>query len=348
MVQKQVSISVLLLFLSLVAQANTITVGSQGYDYTSIQEAIDAASPGDVVEVYGKTYNENVNVNKKLTLLGIDIGEGIPTVNANGSSAITLSSDGITLKGFKAMNSEIGIQVNSSNNIIVGNHANLNNGIGISFYDSKDNVVVDNYANYNLHGISLFNSDHNIIKDNDGMYNDIYSIELWNSSNNLVVNNYAGYNKAGGIYLVESSNNLVANNDASYNKGPGIFIWQDSSNNFITGNDANYNVANGIYLFSSTNYNTLVDNRVSHNEGNGIYLSICGFNTLYKNVFVDNGVHNAYDEGGSNQWDNGAFGNFYSDIDCIDENEDDICDSPYDIPGGKSVDQYPLAAFEER
>lgn len=57
-----------------VAQADTITVCPSGCDYANIQAAIDAASAGDAIEVRSGTYYENVNVNKQLTLQGLDTG----------------------------------------------------------------------------------------------------------------------------------------------------------------------------------------------------------------------------------------------------------------------------------
>jgi len=67
----------------------------------SIQAAIDGASPGDVIEVQSGTYYENLNVDKRLTILGVDTGGGKPVVDASGKgSAVTLNEDGIRLEGF--------------------------------------------------------------------------------------------------------------------------------------------------------------------------------------------------------------------------------------------------------
>ncbi|NIA11877.1 MAG: hypothetical protein GWP10_19660 [Nitrospiraceae bacterium] len=41
-----------------------------GADFTSIQAAVDAASAGDTIEVRSGTYVENVDVDKRLTLVG--------------------------------------------------------------------------------------------------------------------------------------------------------------------------------------------------------------------------------------------------------------------------------------
>ncbi len=54
-------------------KSNIITVAPTGADFTSIQDAINAASTGEVVLVYPGTYNEQVTVNKSnISLVGQD------------------------------------------------------------------------------------------------------------------------------------------------------------------------------------------------------------------------------------------------------------------------------------
>ena len=64
------AIFALLAFVSVGCAANTYTVCLSGCDYTSIQEAVNAAQPGDIIEVQSGTYYENVVVNNSLTLKG--------------------------------------------------------------------------------------------------------------------------------------------------------------------------------------------------------------------------------------------------------------------------------------
>ncbi len=142
------------------ATTATFTVNAQGgADYTKIQDAIDNAYDGYTILVSGGTtstltYYENVNVNKRLILSGIDNGAGQPVVDAGGSgSAITLYADRIMLEGFKVVNSgylypDAGIRIISNNNTIAGNSINSSNGYGIYLYSSSNNVIYDNYFDY--------------------------------------------------------------------------------------------------------------------------------------------------------------------------------------------------------
>jgi pectin methylesterase-like acyl-CoA thioesterase len=41
-------------------------------DYPAIQEAVDAAQPGDTIRVRSGTYCENISINKTLSLIGMN------------------------------------------------------------------------------------------------------------------------------------------------------------------------------------------------------------------------------------------------------------------------------------
>lgn len=139
----------------------------------SIQVAIYSARAGDTVQVNGGTYYEHLNVNKQLTLIGLDM----PLLDATASgTAIVLSADGVFLRGFRTINSgrwpsdgaeEAGIKVISNNNIIEENNAS-NNSNGIFIIRGNNNTIAKNTARGNLgFGIKLTNSQDNTIFKNN-------------------------------------------------------------------------------------------------------------------------------------------------------------------------------------
>ena len=92
-------------------------------------------------------------------------------------------------------------------------------------------------------------------------------------------------------------------------------------------------------MYDSANTN-VIENTASDNE-QGIYLLLSSNSNIYHNNYITN-TQAAYDHNGANSWDNGAEGNYYSDYVGTDSDGDGIGDNPYPIPGGGSVDNFPL------
>ncbi len=264
------------------ATATTLTVDQRGGDYTKIQDAIDAASTGDIIEVKSGTYRENVNINKRLTLRGFDDGSGMPVVNSIDGNAITLSSGGSVLEGFIIARSNYGIYVISDNNVI-RNNALESLGGPLYISSSKNNTLSKNNVNDE---IVLSNSNNNILVENhekrifldnsngNEIRGNIGGIGLQNSGNNMLSGNLV----ADKILLTSSNNNTLISNNAS------IFLTQSSNNNNLIDNIANFNAGYenyGIYLLSSDN-NSLSGNIAMYNNI-GIYLDNSSYNTLRGN-----------------------------------------------------------------
>ena len=75
--------------------------------------------------------------------------------------------------------------------------------------------------------------------------------------------------------------------------------------------------------------------RMNSNTKLGIYLRHSSNNTTYHTNY------NTYDSC-TNQWDSGSAGNYYSDYNGTDPDGDGIGDTHHPIPGGDSIDRYPL------
>ena len=300
-------------FTAAVASADTITVCPSGCDYTTIQAAVNAASPGDTVFVYSGTYTENVNVNKRLTLQGE--GADVVTVTSiHGSGVFYVNVNWVNISGFRATGGYVGIYLNganhcnisennasnnihngialgnSSNCVLTNNIANSNNGdAGIGIGESSHNTLTGNTGNLNgIDGIYLSNSsDYNTLTDNTANSNDKDGINLWRSNNNMFTSNTANLNNDDGIDLDESSYNTFADNIANLNGDWGITMW-DSSHNTLTSNIANSN-GEGICVDESS-YNTLTSNIMGGNAYNfylGGYLYSHFNNTIDTTNSVD-------------------------------------------------------------
>lgn len=127
------AIIILTIFIALIAvigvraiqvlrQAATGAVIKVPGDYPTIQAAIDAAKPGDIIQVSAGLYNENLTLNKPVTLVGETFDQVNPVNNQSildggaGAAAITIPS-GLTqmpiVRGLVIQNGVDGIQASS-------------------------------------------------------------------------------------------------------------------------------------------------------------------------------------------------------------------------------------------
>ena len=220
-----------------VGAAAVITVDDSGSAmYTTIQAAIDDASPGDEIHVNSGTYCENVIVNKQLILQGADTGASLPVVDAMQiGSAITLNVDHCTVDGFVVTNNSLsniskfgsnaGIYIMSNGNIISNISSCENKDIGIYLRNSSNNNLFNNVIFNNNFGIVLQNSSDNFIIGNKVFNNTGFRS---NGSNNQPPSST-------GI-LITGSNNIMKNNNVSYNYiGIGVFN-RGSTEDYLTYN----------------------------------------------------------------------------------------------------------------
>jgi len=252
--------------------------------------------------------------------------------------------------------------------IVTGNtitNFNLNNGgdriSGIMlFYQTNNNTISGNTVKnsaYKCIGIFLYmeccynNIVGNTITGHKWGINLEHGSSYNNISENIITNNIED-----GIYLRASmwhngdlrNNVFLGNTITNNNRGIHLNSQMDDSiyDNTISENIITDNTY-GIYFDSGLYNGKVYDNTISRNNitnnDYGIQIKSSNDNKIYHNNFIGNNK-NAYDTG-TNNWDNGSFGNYWDDYKGIDILKPwGIGDTPYyirpHICGNK--DNYPL------
>jgi len=150
------------------------SVAPTGAEFSSIKDAIDWSIGGDTIRVESGTYTENLKLDKKLVLIGIDTGGGAPIIAPSKTgNVVEIHADGCTVQGFTIQNSATasGIQVNSNSNTIRQNTIR-NNAVGITLVSADKNSILNNVISDNnrvglvLESASVSQIDGNTIQDN--------------------------------------------------------------------------------------------------------------------------------------------------------------------------------------
>jgi parallel beta-helix repeat protein len=278
--KKIVGIFIVLLILSSITLSSTSSQTSHGTiiivddegdgDFTKIREAISYAQSGDTIYVYSGTYEELVDLNKPIILIGIS--EELENGSDFGKPLIfyqvRVFSDECTFSGFG---------ISSNNNFLIGIYSNMNI-ITNNHLDCRSNNVE--------YGILLENVDNNLINQNKITGNAQRGIYIFNSNQNRVCNNsLIGPGWPLSIQLCK--NTLISNNTIfSYSGRRGMFLYNSISTNF------SYNYLKGAHWGISMYGDGCQDTIISHNifidNSWTILIDQCENTLIQNNLFQDN------------------------------------------------------------
>jgi nitrous oxidase accessory protein len=348
-------------------------------DYLTIQDAIDNATAGDTIFVRSGTYNQNLTINKSLTLIGQNTNTAILTCPQlfNKSSIVVLpfipvtyviniTASHVEIRNFTITNPNpygAGINSKGNDNQISGVIAS---GLAIS---GSNQVIAQNYITNQYSGIEctgLYNQimentlsdagislsgSYNNVAENNILNNNGIGIMLTNASTNLIVNNVIS---KGGASLLNSNFNTIYNNTITSGQlWLGDYPRMPASNNLITRNtmeDA------GIYgwaaLVGYGSNNVFYGNLIANNGGIGLALGGIDIEVDNNLFYCNNFMNNSESFGanwqviGSNSFDNGTTGNYWDDYltkypNATEADNSGIGNTPY-LVYGNITDNYPL------
>jgi PKD repeat protein len=291
--------------LAVPVSAATLTVAADGTgDYTSLSAALNAASPGDTINVQKGMYSESQ----------IEITKADITIKGESADKVILKVDGIFIEGSRCCIEDLKfsnfyLEVDSPNCIIRNNIIQNSNGVVL-------------YSKYNL----IYN---NII------LNSIIPIGIVEPYNNIHDNVIQG---STGSYstLIYSSSNLYENNTIRDTKGMGLGIDLNGANNTIQKNSF-LNITNEAIQLKKVG----IDNKLYLNTfiSNGKTVTTSG--TIPSTIFWVSPSIVDYIYNGTQQ--SGIVGNYWgSAYSGTDKDNSGTGDTPYKVLDGLGNDTFPL------
>ena len=179
----------------------------------TIQSKIDAAKPRDTIIIEDGIYNENVKVNKQLTVQSKN-GPDKTIVQAATSEepVFNVTADHVDISGFTVKGADTGIYLyNADYCNISNNNCSSKDVYGIDLLYSNNSSIFNNTCSNNNFGIYLKNSSNNLIKNNN-VSNNSRVITIDNTTNDNNFNIIVGpitITWGDGISLYNSSNNKI-------------------------------------------------------------------------------------------------------------------------------------------
>jgi hypothetical protein len=331
------------------ASTKTIIVPN---DYHTIQSAIDSASEGDTIFVKSGNYNESVELNKSISLIGEDSKTTVITAPSggvfNGQTPLKIFANNVKIFNLTINNYNVlgfGISIIGNATEIIGNtvHGQTAISTSASFTTISENNISGYYISVSI--ASSYCKITNNILSSDGI-----AVDLEGSSNLVSGNRITGHptnNDTTGYGILINGNSNSVSSNLIEGEDDGIRVGSYESNNVVTANSIANCSDTGLRIDRWGFNNTCSRNDVTECKyGAGVSLGAYN-NTIYQNNFVNNFQPAfASQPGVFNYWDNGKEGNYWSDFstrypNATETDSSGVWDTPYVI-NANNTDNYPL------
>ncbi|MEE9252539.1 MAG: nitrous oxide reductase family maturation protein NosD [Thermodesulfobacteriota bacterium] len=258
---------------SAVAEIHTVSLRG---GYSTIAQAVSAASDGDIVVVEDGVYRERVVIDKPLTLKGV----GRPVIDGGGEGTVlSISAPGCVVKGFEIRGS--------------GSSLNSEDG-GISLDGASGTLIEDNTIHDILFGIYLRNSPNTTVRGNVVVGKELPiasrgdGIRIWYSSGTRIEENHITGTRDVVIWF--SDKTLIKGNRVE--KGRYGLHYMYSNDNHFVENVFSENLVGGFLMYSTgiRLYRNVFARNRGIASGYGIGLKDLDDVVMSENLFVENRV----------------------------------------------------------
>ena len=161
-------------------------------DYTTIQEAINAAVSGETITVSSGVYHDHIGIDKALTLAGEDCNTTIIDGDGQRKVIVMIKASEARFSGFTIRNGSGGVLLEYSNNSVITGNIIVNTMDGLSLLFSHNNTIISNTIKDNEMGLFLGYSNSNIVYYNNFINNTEQAVTMdsQNTWDNSVEGNY--------------------------------------------------------------------------------------------------------------------------------------------------------------
>ena len=205
--------------------------GTETYPFNTIAEGIEAAVSGKSVTVAAETYNEQLVINKGITLQGESKNNTFITGTGFTGNLITITADNIIISGFfidGSDSTEIGIEIDNYSSITIENNFIKNNkDYGINYCDSNPTIQNNTIESNGSSGIDIGNGGLGTIQ-NNSITSSTYGIRACGDSSPEINNNDIISNSNSGIYCRDRATPIISYNTISDNSYCGVIIEVNS------------------------------------------------------------------------------------------------------------------------
>ncbi len=260
----------------LATNASLLYVDDDGSaDFTSIQDAVDSASPNATIIVRNGTYTENVDLDRAVTILSESGPEYTEVKAANPKDSVFyVTADGVNISGFSISGaselvspysySTAGIWLYAVKDCNISANMLSNNYCGLYVIDSKNCTLDSNRAESNSYGIYLSWVEGNTLRNNT-MENNSYNFAFPRASAEQDIDESNTVEGRPVYYLVNESNLVL---DSGSDAGT---VYCINCQN-MTVRDLNLSGNSyGLYFYNTVD--SLVENTSSSDNGYGFYIS---------------------------------------------------------------------------
>ncbi len=338
-------------------------VGQNAPPMETLQGRIDRARSGDTIVVQPGTYDGNLLLTKKITL----VGNGYPVLRGTGKgSVVVITADSCVLRGFivehcgtMLVEEDAGILLKSNANSIENNqlrdilfgiylyrsHGNSlqgnrivgrerlalgERGSGIHLWDSHSNRLIGNVVSHERDGFYIQNASHTWIESNE-VFALRYGLHYMYADSNTFLRNVFHDNVAGAA-IMYSRGIVMRHNVFIHNRGFASYgiLFQDCHGMTADSNVIADNVI-GMFFEASTN-NHFSRNIVAQNDVALEMFANSTNNAFTENNFIDNlSPLTLIGKRTQTRWSHAGRGNYWSSYSGYDLDNDGIGDVPMRI-----------------